>query len=198
MLYGFSMKSWGTSEISAIIWCQSLKEIVSRFCSQSPRRNTLWEKSPAVFVSCLAKIKFDVTTLFNCFRKVYEAISDRNKEHWKKNPSTKQKEGYIPWKNPVHSETQCLWLSHVSLENLIVNLLERLKLQTLGNIWKEWREEVYEFGHLLHKQAAYPQATNSFFLCFLWTTEYLITVYEAEWLQWKESIQPQKSLPDDA
>lgn len=33
---------------------------------------------------------------------------------------------------------------------------------------------------------------------FLWTTEYLITVYEVERLQWKESTQPQISLPDNA
>lgn len=35
-------------------------------------------------------------------------------------------------------------------------------------------------------------------LFFLWTVEHLITVYEVEWLQWKKSTQPQKSLPDNA
>lgn len=52
----------------------------------------------------------------------------------KKYPSKNKRKITIPEKTPAHSETQWLWLSHVSRENLIVNLLERLKLQTLGNI----------------------------------------------------------------
>lgn len=39
---------------------------------------------------------------------------------------------------------------------------------------------------------------SHFYLFFLWTTEYLITVCEVEQLQWKGFILPQKSLPDDA
>lgn len=156
------------------------------------------EKILAVLLSCLSKIKFDATTLLNCFGKVYEAICDWNKEHCKKISIYKTKGRLHSLKKTQYIlRSNALAVSCRLGKNLIVNLLERLKLQTLGNVWKEQRGKVNEFGHL-HKQAAYPQATKSFFLCFLWTTEYLITVQEVEWLQWKESLQPQKSSPGNA
>lgn len=60
-----------------------------------------------------------------------------------------------------------------------------MNLKTLSKVGMEWKEKVYEFGHPFHKQAPYPQATKSFFLCFFWTTERLITACEVEQLQRK-------------